>query len=1444
MTPSAPEPKSGNQAESTSAREPAAPSAGEAGAGRQPPAVSISDHELLRCVGRGAYGSVWLARNVMGTFRAVKVVHRENFARERPFAREYEGVLKFEPISRSHPNLMQILHVGRRAEYFYYVTELADDARERPNAECRTPMEGGGRETGTGMAQSTSDVSLSVPGSSPALIASYAPRTLQSDLERRGRLPARECLSLATALALALEHLHDHGLVHRDVKPSNVIFVHGVPKLADVGLVAAQGDSYSIVGTEGYLPPEGPGTPQADLYALGILLYEASTGMNRRDYPRLPPNLRDLPDAADLLEFNEVLLRACARDSNQRYRRADELLADLALLERGASVKRLRRLERHHAVIKEVGAGMLVAGMLISGAWWQSWRAHRTARRHLAQLHLKEGIQCMAQGDYAAALPWLVAALELDPGDALRERVARVRLARVLERCPLPVGHFETPASRILAADLNSDGTVVATAHEDGGVRLWDTRSGDCLRQLHHDFPVVFCQFLPSGDRLLTVTLGQKAHVWDLAGTGNDPLTFNQMVGYGADGYTVGLNESLDPPGRAYLSKGRHRFVQIHPLTDSFEFEHLTLGLKLAGQGDTLAVRHQVQRAAVDSEVLYEGEFHDSPGAEPFARGRDDPSAPLWGRVFVLLENTSVGDLPGESGQAIFDNLRVRRYYSGQPPTPWRTLDDFSDRRLTNWIHAAPVGSRSTCRAVNGQLLLACENLPRSHLGWRGVLWNELFEVSQGHTLEVEVDLVSARAPHRQVGLGLYRPSLGPLAGPNPSGLLQGRFLLLFWWDGTIRLWDFDAGKFATLQQEGNTIPVKLQLGSLTFHLEVSPDAKYLAHVPGGGRPASLWDLERGRELNCGGVAQPRTTDARFSPDGRFLAVSHAAGLELFAAADWELVRSLSSGESFDQICFSPTGYRLAAVRNANEILVWDLDHPAESPAAFAHDLNIQRIAFSPEGRYLASSVADGRTWVWDVVRRAPFGAPLPGTLGRFSADGCHLLCFADTRGEHGVWLWDLSRVPDNTLAVPPLSHGQESTASSDQTMTAQIDGQGISLKTAAGQYSLAAPERAPLYRVGFCSNSQNLIAESTTQHAWIWDLPTRTLVGPPRPLRYDAALADHALPDLTTERRERKTLSDLAALLAGQRPDGMGGMTPVGAAERARLLGKLRRAYPKEFNALNPNRAGWHREQAEAAERAMDWGSAEFHWKRVAQAESEIDPPASAVSATSRLAYARRAADAVRRTVREGKSRWSVPLPRPPWTTSAMLDLGPYYTPSPEERLVVGLLGTVLGELAGGVSLPGRVGFDVRGLLQLNPANPVTIPVGRACQRIHFLQASSPMAAGAATRERAGRYQAAYANGERVEVLLWNPEDVPPYSHSDFFQVNPTHWKGTSPELDCTLVWSGCSAEAARRLEPLFLTRMTWELPERHRGKVIQTLTLQAESPGSAPLVFAITVE
>jgi len=108
-------------------------------------------------------------------------------------------------------------------------------------------------------------------------------------------------------------------LVHRDIKPSNVIFVGGVPKLADIGLVTSIDATRSFVGTEGFFPPEGPGTPQADIYSLGKLLYEVATGKDRREFPELPTDLASPGEQAGLAELNAIILKACQPDPVQRY---------------------------------------------------------------------------------------------------------------------------------------------------------------------------------------------------------------------------------------------------------------------------------------------------------------------------------------------------------------------------------------------------------------------------------------------------------------------------------------------------------------------------------------------------------------------------------------------------------------------------------------------------------------------------------------------------------------------------------------------------------------------------------------------------------------------------------------------------------------------------------------------------------------------------------------------------------------------------------------------------------------------------------------------------------------------------------------------------------------------------------------------------------------------
>src|SRR5207249_6063277 len=173
-------------------------------------------------------------------------------------------------------------------------------------------------------------------------------------------------LRLGLSLTAALGHLHRHGLIHRDIKPSNIIFVNGIPKLADIGLVAGVSDAKSYVGTDGYIPPEGPGAAQADIYSLGKVLYEIAFGKDRQEFPQLPPDLQAHPDHASLLELNEILLKACAVDPRQRYVNAAAMLADLDRLCGGKSVRRAHQGERRWRLIRRGTGWVAVAAVALT----------------------------------------------------------------------------------------------------------------------------------------------------------------------------------------------------------------------------------------------------------------------------------------------------------------------------------------------------------------------------------------------------------------------------------------------------------------------------------------------------------------------------------------------------------------------------------------------------------------------------------------------------------------------------------------------------------------------------------------------------------------------------------------------------------------------------------------------------------------------------------------------------------------------------------------------------------------------------------------------------------------------------------------------------------------------------------------------------------------------
>jgi serine/threonine protein kinase len=271
--------------------------------------LSEAGYDYLKPIGRGGYGHVYLfarTQNGQRDFVAGKFVSREvigpadDSSSDAAYQRALEGLQNYRSLGDESPYLLRIFHVRQRHEagYFCYMMELADDIRSGRNI--------------------VPDV--------------YRPKTLKNELGRSGRrqrLPSAKCIEIATMLARGLQVLHESGFTHRDVRPSNIIFVNDVPKLADIDLLVGHDVLQTSYIPRHYAAPEHTHTVQADIFSLGKTLYEMCTGLPVDAYPTLPAGIRHWQDHRLLLQVNKVLAKACDRDLGRRYASAKDLLNDL-----------------------------------------------------------------------------------------------------------------------------------------------------------------------------------------------------------------------------------------------------------------------------------------------------------------------------------------------------------------------------------------------------------------------------------------------------------------------------------------------------------------------------------------------------------------------------------------------------------------------------------------------------------------------------------------------------------------------------------------------------------------------------------------------------------------------------------------------------------------------------------------------------------------------------------------------------------------------------------------------------------------------------------------------------------------------------------------------------------------------------------------------------------
>jgi serine/threonine protein kinase len=276
----------------------------------------IPNYELLEKLGQGSMGSVYKARQLsMNRLVAVKLLHPRLAAKQellQRLTREAHLAAKL-----SHNNIVQAIDVGSAGSLHYFVMELVE---------------------GT---------------------------TIKQELESGKNYSEHEAVEIVLQVAQALQHAHRRGLIHRDVKPANIILTpEGIVKLADLGMAReatdeelARAEKGMTIGTPYYIAPEQIHgrediDARADIYSLGATFYHMVTGQPpfpgseidavleaHLEQDLTPPDHLNTSLSSGLGEVVEFMM---AKDRRQRYRTADDLILDLECLLNGQQPKLAR----------------------------------------------------------------------------------------------------------------------------------------------------------------------------------------------------------------------------------------------------------------------------------------------------------------------------------------------------------------------------------------------------------------------------------------------------------------------------------------------------------------------------------------------------------------------------------------------------------------------------------------------------------------------------------------------------------------------------------------------------------------------------------------------------------------------------------------------------------------------------------------------------------------------------------------------------------------------------------------------------------------------------------------------------------------------------------------------------------------------------------------------
>jgi len=257
-------------------------------------------YEILKILGEGGMANVYLAQDTILERKVAVKVLRGDLASDEKFVRRFQREA-LAASSLNHPNVVQMYDVGEDDGNFYIVMEY---------------IEG---------------------------------RTLKQLIKKRGKLTFSEVVDIMLQLTEGMSHAHDAYIIHRDIKPQNVLILdNGLVKITDFGIAMALNSSQltqtnSVMGSVHYLPPEqasGKGsTIKSDVYSLGILMYELLTGKlpfkgenaveialkHMKDpLPSLRREIDDLPQSIE-----NIIIKATAKNPKNRYNNAREMYDDL-----------------------------------------------------------------------------------------------------------------------------------------------------------------------------------------------------------------------------------------------------------------------------------------------------------------------------------------------------------------------------------------------------------------------------------------------------------------------------------------------------------------------------------------------------------------------------------------------------------------------------------------------------------------------------------------------------------------------------------------------------------------------------------------------------------------------------------------------------------------------------------------------------------------------------------------------------------------------------------------------------------------------------------------------------------------------------------------------------------------------------------------------------------